>query len=156
MGPCLTHAASFLSLHMVCAGSFSINNLGPRIVARNFDPGFITEHFLKDLGTSPQTYTHMYTHFVEHGHVLPLRVHAILCQHTMSTCLECKPLLTPSLVSVSGIALEESRRMNLSMPGLALANQLYLALKAQGHGKLGTHALMLALEQLNGIRHGDK
>lgn len=46
--------------------------------------------------------------------------------------------------------------MNLSMPGLALANQLYLALKAQGHGKLGTHALMLALEQLNGIRNGDK
>ncbi len=29
------------------AGSWSINNLGPRIVARNFDPGFFVEHFLK-------------------------------------------------------------------------------------------------------------
>jgi 3-hydroxyisobutyrate dehydrogenase len=28
-------------------------------------------------------------------------------------------------------------------------NQLYLALKAQGHGRLGTQALMLALEQLS-------
>lgn len=32
------------------AGSWSINNLGPRIVKRNFDPGFIVEHFIKDLG----------------------------------------------------------------------------------------------------------
>lgn len=40
--------------------------------------------------------------------------------------------------------------MNLSLPGLALANQLYVAVKAQGHGRLGTQSLMLALEQLNG------
>jgi len=40
--------------------------------------------------------------------------------------------------------------MNLSLPGLALAHQLYIALKAQGHGCLGTQALILALEQLNG------
>jgi 3-hydroxyisobutyrate dehydrogenase len=32
------------------AGSWSISNLGPRMVARNFDPGFFVEHFLKDLG----------------------------------------------------------------------------------------------------------
>jgi len=32
------------------AGSWSINNLGPRIAARNFEPGFYVEHFLKDLG----------------------------------------------------------------------------------------------------------
>ncbi|ETO78652.1 hypothetical protein F444_06445 [Phytophthora nicotianae P1976] len=50
-----------------------------------------------------------------------------------------------------GIALKEAERMNLSLPGLALANQLYVAVKAQGHGRLGTHSLMLALEQLNGI-----
>lgn len=41
--------------------------------------------------------------------------------------------------------------MELSLPGLALAHQLYMALKAQGHGKKGTHALMLAMETLNGI-----
>jgi hypothetical protein len=41
--------------------------------------------------------------------------------------------------------------MNLSLPGLALANQLYVAVKAQGHGRLGTQSLMLALEQLNGM-----
>ena len=31
----------------------------------------------------------------------------------------------------------------------AVHHQLYLALRAQGHGKLGTQALMLALEQLS-------
>jgi 3-hydroxyisobutyrate dehydrogenase len=83
------------------AGSWSINNLGPRIVARNFDPGFFVEHFIKDMG----------------------------------------------------IALAEAKRMGLSLPGLALAEQLYLAVQAQGHGRLGTHALSLALEKLNNIVH---
>ncbi len=32
------------------AGSWSINNLGPRIVRRDFEPGFIVEHFIKDMG----------------------------------------------------------------------------------------------------------
>jgi 3-hydroxyisobutyrate dehydrogenase len=32
------------------AGSWSINNLGPRIVAGNFAPGFFVEHFIKDMG----------------------------------------------------------------------------------------------------------
>jgi len=81
------------------AGSWSINNLGPRIVKRNFDPGFFVEHFIKDMG----------------------------------------------------IALKEAERMKLSLPGLSLAHQLYLALDAQGHGRKGTHALQLALEKLNGI-----
>jgi 3-hydroxyisobutyrate dehydrogenase len=82
------------------AGSWSLNNLGPRIIDRNFEPGFFVEHFIKDMG----------------------------------------------------IALEEARRMNLSMPGLALANQLYLAVQANGLGKKGTHALMLALEQLANVK----
>ncbi len=32
------------------AGSWSISNLGPRMVARDFEPGFYVEHFIKDLG----------------------------------------------------------------------------------------------------------
>jgi 3-hydroxyisobutyrate dehydrogenase len=82
------------------AASWSLNNLGPRIIARNFEPGFFVEHFIKDMG----------------------------------------------------IALDEARRMNLSLPGLALANQLYLAVQAQGYGRKGTHALMLALESLSGLK----
>jgi 3-hydroxyisobutyrate dehydrogenase len=82
------------------AASWSLNNLGPRIIDRNFEPGFFVEHFIKDMG----------------------------------------------------IALDESRRMNLSLPGLALANQLYLAVKAQGWGRKGTHALMLALEQMANVK----
>jgi 3-hydroxyisobutyrate dehydrogenase len=39
--------------------------------------------------------------------------------------------------------------MGLALPGLALVHQLYVAVKAQGHGKSGTQALMLALRQLN-------
>ncbi|MCC7083984.1 MAG: NAD(P)-dependent oxidoreductase [Pirellulales bacterium] len=81
------------------AGSWSLSNYGPRIMAGNFDPGFFVEHFIKDMG----------------------------------------------------IALEESKRMNLSLPGLALAHQLYIALKAQGHGRDGTHSLMLALASLSNI-----
>lgn len=81
------------------AGSWSLNNLGPRIMANNFDPGFFVEHFIKDMG----------------------------------------------------IALAEARRMNLSLPGLALANQLYIALQAQGHGRDGTQALMLALAKMSAI-----
>jgi 3-hydroxyisobutyrate dehydrogenase len=82
------------------AGSWSLNNLGPRIIDRNFEPGFFVEHFIKDMG----------------------------------------------------IALDEAKRMNLSLPGLALANQLYLAVQAQGWGRKGTHALMLALEQLSNVK----
>ncbi|TWT67778.1 NAD(P)-dependent oxidoreductase [Crateriforma conspicua] len=81
------------------AGSWSLSNLGPRIIDNNFDPGFFVEHFIKDMG----------------------------------------------------IALAESRRMGLSMPGLALAQQLYQAVAAQGHAKDGTHALALALSSLNGF-----
>ena len=50
-----------------------------------------------------------------------------------------------------GIALEEAKKMNLSLPGLALANQLYLALQAQGHGRDGTQALQLALASLSNV-----
>jgi 3-hydroxyisobutyrate dehydrogenase len=82
------------------AASWSLNNLGPRIIDRNFEPGFFVEHFIKDMG----------------------------------------------------IALAEARAMNLSLPGLALANQLYLAVQAQGYGRKGTHALMLALEHLSNIQ----
>ncbi len=50
-----------------------------------------------------------------------------------------------------GIALAESKRMNLSLPGLALAEQLYVALKAQGHGRKGTQSLILALAKLSNV-----
>ncbi len=80
------------------AGSWSINNLGPRIVKGDFDPGFFVEHFIKDMG----------------------------------------------------IALQESAAVGLSLPGLALVHQLYMAVKAMGHGRLGTQALYIALKTLNG------
>ena len=32
------------------AGSWSLSNLAPRIIANNFDPGFFVEHFIKDMG----------------------------------------------------------------------------------------------------------
>ncbi len=34
------------------AASWSINNLGPRIVAGDYDPGFYVEHFIKDMGVA--------------------------------------------------------------------------------------------------------
>lgn len=82
------------------AASWSLNNLGPRIIQRNFEPGFFVEHFIKDMG----------------------------------------------------IALAEAERMNLCLPGLALAKQLYEAVRAHGLGRKGTHALMIALERLSNIQ----
>ena len=86
------------------AGSWSLSNLGPRIIDNNFDPGFFVEHFIKDMG----------------------------------------------------IALSEAKRMQLSLPGLALAHQLYLALAAQGHEKDGTHALQLALAAMSNVAWRDR
>jgi 3-hydroxyisobutyrate dehydrogenase len=81
------------------AGSWSLSNYGPRIMAGNFDPGFFVAHFIKDMG----------------------------------------------------IALAEARRMKLALPGLALAEQLYLSVAAQGGDSKGTHSLILALAQMSGI-----
>jgi 3-hydroxyisobutyrate dehydrogenase len=81
------------------AGSWSLSNLGPRIIAGNFDPGFFVEHFLKDMA----------------------------------------------------IALEESRRMGLKLPGLELAENLYREVAAQGHARDGTQALLLSLAKASGV-----
>ncbi len=81
------------------AGSWSLTNYGPRMLSGDFAPGFMVDHFVKDMG----------------------------------------------------IALAEARRLRLSLPGLALAEQLYVALQAQGGGKRGTHALVLALASLSGV-----
>ncbi len=44
-----------------------------------------------------------------------------------------------------GIAVAEARRMKLALPGLALAEQLYVAAQGQGRGEDGTQALVAAL-----------
>ncbi len=51
-----------------------------------------------------------------------------------------------------GIALAEAEKLNLCLPGLAQAKQLYEAVRAQGYGRKGTQALMLALETLNNVK----
>jgi 3-hydroxyisobutyrate dehydrogenase len=48
-----------------------------------------------------------------------------------------------------GIALAEAGRLNLSLPGLALVHQFYVAAMAQGAGNLGTQALYQILDRLN-------
>lgn len=80
------------------ARSWLINNLGPRIVKKDYEPGFMVDHFIKDMG----------------------------------------------------IALDEAAAAGFSLPGLALVRQLYTELKAQGYGRSGIQALILALKKLNG------
>jgi 3-hydroxyisobutyrate dehydrogenase len=87
------------SIRSGAAGCWTLENLAPRVLKGNFEPGFIVEHFIKDMG----------------------------------------------------IALSEAQRMGLAMPGLALVHQLYLALQAQGHGRRGTQALVLALEHISNL-----
>lgn len=55
------------------------------------------------------------------------------------------------LVKDLGIALAEAKRAKVALPGLALANQLYVALQAQGRGKDGTQSLVHALAALSGL-----
>ncbi len=81
------------------AGCWSLENLAPRILKGDFAPGFMIDHFVKDMG----------------------------------------------------IALEESRRMGISLPGLALVESLYAEAAREGHGKDGTQALFLALKKLSGL-----
>jgi len=78
------------------AGSWSLTNLAPRILAGNFEPGFYVEHLVKDLG----------------------------------------------------IALEECRRMNLTLPGLSLADTLFRLTVSHGYARKGTQALILALAEI--------
>lgn len=80
------------------AASWSLQNLGPRILKDDFKAGFFVDHFVKDLG----------------------------------------------------IALTEARRMKLALPTLALAEQLYVALQAQGHGRLGTQSITKVYDSLAG------
>ncbi|WP_419781617.1 NAD(P)-dependent oxidoreductase [Maridesulfovibrio sp.] len=48
-----------------------------------------------------------------------------------------------------GIALDEAKRMNLALPGLALVNQFYISAMAMGYEELGTQALYKVLERMN-------
>jgi len=89
------------SVSVGAAGSKSLDIYGARILARNFEPGFYVEHFIKDMG----------------------------------------------------IALAEAEKMNLCLPGLALTKQLYEAVRAQGMGRKGTQSLLVALEQINCVKH---
>ena len=47
-----------------------------------------------------------------------------------------------------GIALAEARRMNVVLPGAALAEQLYVGVRSQGLGQKGTQSLAVVLAQL--------
>lgn len=81
------------------AGSWSLSNYAPRMLRGDFAPGFMVEHFVKDME----------------------------------------------------ITLAEARRMNLALPGLALAHELYLALRAQGGGRDGTQSLIRALARISAV-----
>jgi 3-hydroxyisobutyrate dehydrogenase len=51
-----------------------------------------------------------------------------------------------------GIALAEARKMQLSLPGLALAHQFYISAMSLGYEDLGTHALYKVFQSMNGIK----
>ena len=38
------------SIKSGAAGCWTLENLAPRVIKRNFDPGFFVEHFIKDMG----------------------------------------------------------------------------------------------------------
>ena len=50
-----------------------------------------------------------------------------------------------------GIALQEAKRMNLSLPGLAMAHQFYISAMAIGLENLGTQGLYKVYQRMNGL-----
>ncbi|WP_248926245.1 NAD(P)-dependent oxidoreductase [Paenibacillus hamazuiensis] len=50
----LDQATVLKSIETGAAGSWSLSNLGPRMIAGNFEPGFYIKHFIKDLGIALQ------------------------------------------------------------------------------------------------------
>ncbi len=51
-----------------------------------------------------------------------------------------------------GIALEEAKRMNLALPGLAMAHQFYLSAMSLRYENLGTQGLFKVFQTMNNIR----
>ena len=51
-----------------------------------------------------------------------------------------------------GIAIAEADRMQLKLPGLALAKELYTSLAEHGHSKSGTQALLLELARRSNVK----
>lgn len=82
------------------AGCWALDNLAPRIIIKDFAPGFMIDHFIKDLG----------------------------------------------------IAVRETELMAIKLPGLELAKSLYEKVSNMGHGRSGTQALLLALQDME---HGE-
>lgn len=60
------------------------------------------------------------------------------------------------LIKDIGIALEEAKKMNISLPALSLFHRLYIMSDAQGRAKDGTQALLLTLAEINRIDISDK
>ena len=50
-----------------------------------------------------------------------------------------------------GIALDEAKRMNLSLPGLSLVHQFYIAATSLGYESLGTQGLYKVFQKMNKI-----
>ncbi|TYA15151.1 NAD(P)-dependent oxidoreductase [Paenibacillus faecis] len=47
------------SIESGAAGSWSLSNLGPRMIAGNFEPGFYVKHFIKDMGIALESVREM-------------------------------------------------------------------------------------------------
>lgn len=77
------------------AGCWTLDNLAPRVIKGDYEPGFMIEHFVKDMG----------------------------------------------------IALEESKKMGLELPGLELVDNLYTKLQDEGCGRNGTQTLVKVLSE---------
>lgn len=84
----------FNSIEHGAAGSWSLSNLGPRMVKEDYAPGFYVKHFIKDMK----------------------------------------------------LAIEESEKMGLYMPGLLKAKEVYDALSEAGYDDNGTQAVIQLLK----------
>ncbi|MFW6037436.1 MAG: NAD(P)-dependent oxidoreductase [Desulfonatronovibrio sp.] len=92
----LDPATVMRSITRGAAGCWALENLVPRILENDYRPGFMIDHFIKDMG----------------------------------------------------IALEESKRMGISLPGLSLVESIYKKASALGYGTSGTQALYQALLEI--------
>jgi 3-hydroxyisobutyrate dehydrogenase len=84
------------AIRLGAAGCWALDNLAPRIAKGDDEPGFMVDHFIKDLG----------------------------------------------------IAVKEAELLEINLPGLKLAHNLYIETQKMGHGKSGTQALIHAIRSM--------
>ncbi len=102
------------------AGSWSLSNLGPRMIDNNFDPGFFVEHFVKDMGSHwknpPNGAFRCPVSHSPNSSISPLRHRGLAETGLMPCCWRYRECRASNGENVSGVDCVSGRRSLVSTP----------------------------------------